>query len=399
MWPLEHWLSDPGVWTIHFQCRSATYMRNPALLAAFALSSLLVACSGNVGGESGPEERLGTQASAVQGGTMDTSASHNFAVGVANRLGGVCSGTLIAPNLILTARHCVVPPTADESVSCADKFAANIAPSSLFVTTEPNLYRAKNYYAASEIITPESTAFCGNDIALIVLEKNIPATEAQPATPVVQFNMTDARLGGGITTIGYGITNPSATDSGQRRIRENIPLLCIPGSKSIDCTGDNAKFSDDPAEFVTEGYVCSGDSGSGAFDQHSFGQGTPYVLGALSRGPQTADKCLAAIYSRTDAHAKLIVDAAIKAAAKGHYAAPEWTLSAPGDAPQDNAPPCDGETCTDTSATDPAPSTKKVITTSGCSVGTHGTNGTSGGLALVGLALAGALAARRRRCA
>ena len=376
-------------------------MRNPGLLAAFALSSLLAACSGNVGETGAADGRVGTQASAVQGGTTDTNVANNFAVGVANRYGGVCSGTLIAPNLILTARHCVVPPTGSDSVTCSDTFAANVPPAALFVTTEPNLYRAKNYYAASEIVTPANTGFCGNDIALIILEKDIPATEAQPATPVVQFNMTDARLGGSITAMGYGITNPSANDSGQRRIRQNIPLLCIPGSKSIDCTGDNAKFSDDPAEFVTEGYVCSGDSGSGAFDQPSFEKGAPFVLGALSRGPQTKDRCLAAIYSRTDAHAKLIVDAALKAAAKGNYPAPQWTLSAPGSAgPHDNAAPCNGEACTETNGTDPADADVKKVTTTeaGCSAsGTHEMNGSSGGVALVGLALAGLFAARRRR--
>ncbi len=373
-------------------------MRNPGLFVMYgtlALSALLMGCSGNVSNGDG---HVGTQASAVQGGTTDTNVAHNFAVGVANRYGGVCSGTLIAPNLILTARHCVVPPTQDESVTCSDKFAANVPPAALFVTTEPNLYKAKNYYAATEVVTPTDTSFCGNDIALIILEKSIPATEAQPAIPVVQFSMTDERLGGSITAMGYGITNPSANDSGQRRIRENIPLLCIPGSKSMDCTGDNAKFSDDPAEFVTEGYVCSGDSGSGAFDQTSFNRGTPYVLGALSRGPQTQDKCLAAIYSRTDAHAKLIIDAAIKAARSGSYTAPDWTYTAPGSkAPSDEAS-CEGDTCTQTSATDPAPAdaTKKVTTSTGCSASGVSGSGT-GGAGFIGLAVAALLAARRRR--
>jgi hypothetical protein len=384
-------------------------MQISSLHVALLLSSLvglvgLAGCSGEVG-EAHGDGRVGQQASAVQGGTMDTNAAHNFAVGVANRLGGVCSGTLIAPNLVLTARHCVVPPAKDETVTCANVFADNVAPSALYVTTEPNLYRAKSYYAATEIITPANKAFCGNDIALIILEKDVPAKEAQPATPVVQFKLTDKRLSGSITAMGYGITNPSAEDSGQRRIRENIPLLCIPGSKDMDCVGANARYSDDVAEFVTEGYVCSGDSGSGAFDQKSFDQGTPYVLGALSRGPQTQDKCLAAIYSRTDAHAQMIVETGLRAAQRGNYAPPSWTVpeapSGTGDTSSE-APACKGDTCTDTSATDPAApaTTHDVGTSTGCSAAPRSSGssgGTSGSTALAGLAIAAVFAARRRR--
>src|SRR5690606_30458160 len=98
--------------------------------------------------------------------------------------------------------------------------------------------------------------------------------------------------------------------------------------ENLACDGRLGQLIDSDAEFVTEGWVCSGDSGGGAFDQRSFDDGAPYVLGALSRGPQTESRCLAAIYTRTDAHAEMIVGAGLKAAEEGGYDAPEWTKPA-----------------------------------------------------------------------
>jgi hypothetical protein len=366
-------------------------MRLPILALAVTLTSIVAGCSGEVSSN----EVLGSVKSAVQGGKLDTAANHNFAVGIANRYGGVCSGTLIAPNLVLTARHCVVKPDGSEAVTCADKFGPNVDPGAMFVTTEPNLYRAKNYYPAAKIITPPETGFCGNDIALIILSSQIPATEAQPATPVVQFKMTDDRIGVNITAMGYGITSPSANDSGQRRVRENIRLLCVPGSPIMECEGQLAQFSDSPAEFVTEGYVCSGDSGGGAFDQGSFEKGSPYVLGALSRGPQTETKCLAAIYSRTDAHSPMIIAAGLEAAEKGGYTAPAWTKSETTKTPSADPVACEGDTCTETNATEPAPPATTTTTTSGCSASPISNGSNLGGIALAAAAIVVAL--RRRR--
>ncbi len=344
---------------------------------------------------------LGRQSSAVQGGTTDTKTSHNFAVGIASRYGAVCSGTLIAPNLVLTARHCVVPPAENAAVTCDDTFAANVSPTALFVTTEPSLRNAKKLYKAVEITTPKEKGFCGNDIALIRLEKNIPSSEAAPVTPVVQFSMTDrTKIGEKITALGYGITSPNASDSGVRRIRQGIQIMCVPGGGE-ECRSDYARMIDSDKEFVTEGYVCSGDSGGGAFDQDSFASGKPYVLGALSRGPQTDDQCLAAIYSRTDAHAEMIISAGIKAAEAGGYEQPEW-LSSTSPASEDGeiGTTCEGDLCTSVDGTEPAAPLQTTTTTTGCSAGVRSpgsSSSTFGTLALAGIAAL--VVARRRRSA
>lgn len=374
-------------------------MMRTKLLGLLLLSSSVVACEGP--SESAREAgSVGKSASAIQEGTIDSKAAHNFAVGIASRYGAICSGTLIAPNLVLTARHCVVPidPSASPAVTCDDNFPTkNAAPSSLFVTTSSRLRSSQaKFYTVKAINTPKETGFCGNDIALVTLDENISASEAEPAIPVVQFSMTDEKIGKKIVALGYGNTSPTAEDSGTRRIHEGIGIECVPDDKSYSCKG--LYRSDSDREFITEGYVCSGDSGGGAFEQESFSNGKPYVLGALSRGPQTDERCLAAIYSRTDAHADLIIEVGKKAAESGGYEEPAW-LSPQSEPAVEGSEDCDGETCTDSDATEPtgegegsASTTKSA--TSGCAAAPGSTPGSSG---LVVLAAAALIVARRRK--
>lgn len=366
--------------------------RSTLLLAALISAAPLVACGAAPG-----EDDTGTQEANVEGGKLDTSGTNNFAVGITSGQDAVCSGTLIAPNLVLTARHCVVADDGNEWVTCKTKFGPTLPASELKVTTSPNLYRASSFYPAKKILVPQADGFCGNDIALIMLDKSIPETEAKPAIPVVQFDMTQsAQIGKQIAALGYGITNPSARDSGVRRVRENIGILCVPGSKALACTGDLTELADSQSEFVTEGYVCSGDSGGGAFEQRSFATGKPFVLGTLSRGPQTNNRCLAAIYTRTDMHADLIVGAALEAATSGGYRAPDWA-AAPVH-PNVGETACTGEICTSVSETAPTASADGAARAeSGCSV-SRGPRGARGGLAgLLALGAAAAVVARRRR--
>jgi hypothetical protein len=269
----------------------------------------------------GRSERTARLAQAIHGGESDL--VHGFAVGIYDRSRGFCSGSLIAPNLVLTARHCVAATTSTR-IDCANQFAEPSPPTDVFVTVDATLSAQSRYFELSRIVVPPATAFCGNDIALLVLASNVPSGEASPVEPLVQGAMTDRRLASGrVVAIGYGLSQPGGDDSGARRIKQQIPIDCIPGDGLLDCS-KLGRPSDSELEFVTAGSVCKGDSGSSAYDQTSFDRGMPIAIGVASRVLHVDTDCSIATYTRTDRWAGLIVDAAKSAAQQGGYALPSW---------------------------------------------------------------------------
>jgi MYXO-CTERM domain-containing protein len=306
--------------------------------AALALVTVAGGCSSS--GSSSTTESVGQAAAPVQGGTTDT--AHPFAIGlcVGNGPGqcqGICSGALIAPNLVLTARHCISP--SPQQIDCATaSFGTPYAASKAWITTYYKMFQGTNgWHQGAQILVPSPTKVCGNDIALIILKDNVSASEATPAAPVVQYSMTDhSRYSTTVTAIGYGITSPSAQDSGTRRIRQDVNIGCIPGDKIIDC-GNLAGAQLTANEFVSGDSTCSGDSGSSAYEQKNFNKGVALSFGVLSRGGDQNGVCVSPIYTRTDAWKDFIVATAKTAAQAGGYPAPSWTQPLP-------PPPADGGT-------------------------------------------------------
>jgi Trypsin len=289
-----------------------------ALLAA----TCAVSCSSGPA----PTDRIAMTSSAIQGGTTD--ATHTFAVGVvqlaqeAQNMVAFCSGVLLAPNLVATARHCVAELTSTTIDCTSSTFGALYPASQVLVTTDTTITMNSAFKAVSKVIVPtgaNQTAVCGNDIALMILDENV--TLPQYAEPVITPPMTDAQYRPVVTAIGYGIDTPTDTQgnsAGIRRIRQDVPLTCIPNDSSFtDCfTDPSAKSVLTAGEFVSGDSTCEGDSGSAAFEQGNFDNDKWLAFGVLSRGGVSQDgtTCDQPIYSRFDAWGSLIVGAAQQAA-------------------------------------------------------------------------------------
>jgi MYXO-CTERM domain-containing protein len=268
----------------------------------------------------------------IMGGTNDT--THTFAVGIVVQIGrntALCSGALLAPNLVATARHCVAAISGNGSVTCGSTTFGTLTPATGFtVTTDPDIRSASaTGYPVSQVVVPtgsNQTGVCGNDIALLILKSNI----SLPAyvTPVLSPPMTDHSVySTTVTAIGYGVTSASDTtgnSAGTRRIKQNINLQCISGDKTFQDCLPQLQGQVTASEFVSDPGTCEGDSGSSAYEQDNFDAGRWVSFGVLSRGGDYGSMCGSAVYTRFDAWASLIIDTAKQAAMMGGYTVPVW---------------------------------------------------------------------------
>jgi hypothetical protein len=280
---------------------------------------------GCASGSSEPSEATGSSSAAIQGGTEDRTHPYEVGVCVAGDSGDCsfrCTGTLIAPNLVLTARHCVQEVPSPSAVKCNDLFGS--AHGSARITTHYSLVQSTiGWHGVKKIYVPEGDAVCGNDIALLILTANVSAGEAKPVTPAVRYSMTSTKNNFKlVTAIGYGKTSPTADDSGTRRRLEDIKIECVPGHPTMDCGNLNGRMTKN--EFVTGDGTCGGDSGSAALEQASFDQGNPLVLGVLSRGGEDGNTCVGGVYTRVDVWRDFIVGVAEEAVTSGGYPRPSW---------------------------------------------------------------------------
>lgn len=196
----------------------------------------------------------------------------------------LCTGALIAPDVVLTARHCV-SVLASDAVDCPSsgpQVTGDRDPSTISVVVDDSIKSAAPAATGVEIVTPRGDSLCDADIALLRLDHPIDGIE--PLS--IATDDAGAPLDGKkVVTVGYGLSKNSGGSAGIRRFRSHVAVH----------TSSNA-------EFVVGESTCQGDSGGPAIDEDDGS-----ILGVVSRGgAKCTGKSANNIYTRVDAFLPLI---------------------------------------------------------------------------------------------
>jgi secreted trypsin-like serine protease len=227
----------------------------------------------------------------ILGGSGVPGKEFDDCVAVGNDVEFGCTGTLIAPNVVLTAGHCAEIHTR------------------IFVGNDTRkrgrVYRVKKHVRHSRF----DGAF-NNDLMILILEKAVAGVKprAIASTKVIDA-ATDARL------VGFGTTDPDGTEGYGTKRQADVPIASAACRGRVKGRSDGAVYGCHIGKEIVAGKpfllrdTCRGDSGGPLYISDT--RGGWLLAGVTSRGTEgTTTLCgSGGLYTRVDKYRSWIASA------------------------------------------------------------------------------------------
>jgi hypothetical protein len=243
------------------------------------LAVTLIACAACADAPSSIPRPAATARTEIIGG-VPSDASQDFVIVMADLedpSGLECNAVLVAPNLVVTARHCVAMLDDTHVLSCNVSGGVGSSP------TVNGDYPALHFsfwqdaalteslpVRASQVFDSNATTLCGEDIAFLLLDQNLTSL------PVATLSTTFPAMGDTLTVVGSGDVDDAGTPATVRMQRSGVTVVGV-GPTAVPATGHEEAVL--AGEFATGVAFCNGDSGGPAIDAHGL------VTGIVSRTP------------------------------------------------------------------------------------------------------------------
>ncbi len=265
-------------------------------------------------GQAGPAHELpfgSLEQPIIDGNPSD--ASEDRAVYIEARGAGSptsCTGTLIAPNLVVTALHCVTfyregffSCNSDGSITSSNPgdgmIGQTVPPANVAVHVGPALTDEPAAFGA-RVLGTGSNQICRNDLAFVVLDRSLEA-------PLASLRLSaGVEWGDLVRVLGYG----------QREISAPVERYARAGVRVVDVgplTDGGEVRTAAPRTFVLGEGPCHGDSGGPAFDETT---GALVGVYSVTAGSSCSGVGIRNVYTSLAPFSELVLDAFVEAGAE-----------------------------------------------------------------------------------